>query len=157
MTTKKESLSIDAILARLFISTFKVEERAIADSSKGNISISELHVLRETGMGPERTMTQIARGLKISVSALTIAMNKLEKKGYVRRKRDTEDHRIVKVSLTDSGIEAFKHHDSFHKKMVSEALCQLTAEERKVLKKTLIKLDAHFAREWARHEKAMGR
>jgi DNA-binding MarR family transcriptional regulator len=157
MAAKKEELNIDAILARLFISTFKVEERAIAESSKGKMSISELHVLRETGSGPERTMTQVARGLKISVSALTIAMNKLEKKGYVRRERGTEDHRIVKVSLTDKGREAFDYHDAFHKKMVADALSQLKADERKVLWKTLVKLDAYFAREWARHEKSPGR
>ncbi|MDR2163977.1 MAG: MarR family transcriptional regulator [Clostridiales Family XIII bacterium] len=149
---KKKELGIDAILARLFISTFKIEERAIAESSKGGMSISELHVLREIGMGSERTMTQVARGLKISVSALTIAMNKLEKKLFVRRERDTKDHRIVKVSLTDKGIEAFEYHDAFHKKMVNDALGQLTPDERKVLWKTLIKLDAYFAREWARHE-----
>jgi DNA-binding MarR family transcriptional regulator len=149
---KKEELSIDAILARLFISTFKIEERAIAESSEGRMSISELHVLREIGMGPMRTMTQVARGLKISVSALTIAMNKLETKRYVRRERDTKDHRIVKVSLTDKGIEAFEYHDAFHKRMVNDALGLLTAEERKVLWKTLVKLDAYFAREWARHE-----
>lgn len=150
---KKDELNIDAILARLFISTFKIEERVIAESSKGKMSISELHVLREIGKSAGRTMTQIARGLKISVSALTIAMNKLEKKEYVRRERDTEDHRIVKVSLTAKGLEAFAYHDAFHKKMVKDALEQLTAEEQKVLRKTLVKLDAYFAREWARREK----
>ncbi|MDR1495747.1 MAG: MarR family transcriptional regulator, partial [Clostridiales Family XIII bacterium] len=153
----RRSPDIDAILARLFISTFKIEERAIAESSKGNMSISELHVLREIGVGPTRTMTQIARGLKISVSALTIAMNKLEKKQLVRRERGTEDHRIVKVSLTEKGVEAFEYHDAFHKKMVRDALGKLTAEERKVLWRTLVKLDAYFAREWARHEKKPAR
>jgi DNA-binding MarR family transcriptional regulator len=157
-TTKKtENFNIDAILARLFISTFKIEERAIAESSKGKMSISELHVLREIGNGSERTMTQIARGLKISVSALTIAMNKLEKKGYVRRERSTEDHRIVRVSLTAKGLEAFEYHDAFHKQMVEDALCQLTSSERAVLRKTLVKLDAYFAREWARREKSASR
>ncbi|MDR0519470.1 MAG: MarR family transcriptional regulator [Clostridiales Family XIII bacterium] len=151
---KKDELNIDAILARLFISTFKIEERAIAESSKGKMSISELHVLREIGRGRERTMTQVARGLKISVSALTIAMNKLEKKGLVRRERDTEDHRIVKVSLTGQGLESFEYHDAFHSRMVAEALEQLTLEEQKVLGKTLAKLDAYFAREWVRREKA---
>jgi DNA-binding MarR family transcriptional regulator len=150
MAKQKEHLNIDAILARLFISTFKIEERAIAESSKGRMSISELHVLREIGKGRERTMTQIARGLKISVSALTIAMNKLEKKGLVRRERDTEDHRIVKARLTPEGIEAFEFHDAFHRKMVQDALDQLTKDEQKVLWKTLVKLDAYFAREWAR-------
>jgi DNA-binding MarR family transcriptional regulator len=154
---RQRSLGIDAILARLFISTFKIEERAIAESSKWKMSISELHVLREIGVGSMRTMTQVARGLKISVSALTIAMNKLEKKHYVKRERDTEDHRIVKVSLTDDGVEAFEYHDAFHKRMVDDALSQLSAAEQKVLWKTLVKLDAYFAREWARHEKNAAR
>jgi DNA-binding MarR family transcriptional regulator len=154
MKEKEEQLSIDAILARLFISTFKIEERAIAEASEGKMSISELHVLREIGNGHDRTMTQIARSLKVSVSALTIAMNKLEKKGFVRRERGMEDHRIVNVSLTESGTEAFVYHDAFHKKMIVDALEILSEQERKVLWKTLVKLDAYFAREWTRRENA---
>jgi DNA-binding MarR family transcriptional regulator len=146
----KEELDIDAILARLFISTFKIEERAIAESSEGRMSISELHVLREIGKGEGRTMTQVARGLKISVSALTIAMNKLEKKGLVRRERGTEDHRIVKACLTGEGIKAFDYHDAFHRRMVAAALDNLTSEEQQVLRRALVKLDAYFAREWSR-------
>jgi DNA-binding MarR family transcriptional regulator len=147
---RKDEKAIDAILARLFISTFKVEERAILRASKGAMSLSELHVQREVGAGGVRTMTQIARSLKISVSALTIAMNKLEKKGLVARERDTDDHRIVKAHLTKEGEDAFHYHDAFHREMVRAALDQLTKEEQAVLWKTLVKLDAYFAREWSK-------
>jgi DNA-binding MarR family transcriptional regulator len=144
--------SVDAILARLFITSLKIEERVIAKASDGDLTISELHVLREIGLSNDRIMTQVARGLKISVSALTIAMNKLEKKGYVERERSTEDRRIVKLHLTEKGIEAFKVHGDFHKEMVNSALATLTEEEKRVLLKALTKLDFYFDREWERVE-----
>ncbi|MDR0817793.1 MAG: MarR family winged helix-turn-helix transcriptional regulator [Clostridiales Family XIII bacterium] len=143
-------MSVDAILARLFITCLKIEERVISEESGGTLSISELHVLREIGLGADRAMSQVAHGLKISVSALTIAMNKLEKKGYVVRERSNEDRRIVRLHLTDKGIEAYKLHTDFHTGMVNSALAGLSAEERTVLNKSLAQLESYFYEEWER-------
>ncbi|MDR2610744.1 MAG: MarR family winged helix-turn-helix transcriptional regulator [Clostridiales Family XIII bacterium] len=142
--------TVDEILARLFITTFKIEEKAIAEESKHMLSISELHVLREIGEGKPRTMTQVARGLKISVGALTTAMNKLEAKGFVKRERDAKDRRIVKLHLTDAGCEEFRIHEEFHRNMVNAAIGTLTPEEKAVLLKSLSKLDDWFIAEWSR-------
>ena len=142
--------TIDEILARLFITTLKIEEKTIASESNRTLSISELHVLREIGTGKTKTMSQVAEGLKISVGALTTAVSKLEKKGLVVRKRNTEDKRIVHISLTKGGIENFKMHDKFHKKMVEAALSSLSDEEQDILLKSLTALDDWFIAEWTR-------
>ena len=140
--------TLDEILARLFITTFKIEEKIIASESKKTLSISELHVLREIGTGKTKTMSQVAEGLKISVGALTTAVTKLEKKGLVKRKRNNNDKRIVHISLTKEGIENFKRHDNFHQKMVDAAVASLNDDEKKVLLKSLTSLDEWFIREW---------
>jgi DNA-binding MarR family transcriptional regulator len=145
-----DSKNIDDILTRLFITTLKIEERAIAEGSQRMLSISELHVLREIGSTENPTMSQVARGLKISVSALTIAMNRLEAKGFVVRSRDEKDRRIVNLSLTLPGLQAFRKHDEFHSNMVSAAVDTLTPSEKEVLVKSLTKLDDWFAMEWKR-------
>jgi DNA-binding MarR family transcriptional regulator len=142
--------TIDEILTRLFITTYKIEEKAIAEESNRMLSISELHVLREVGEGEPRTITQVAQGLKISVSALTTAMNKLEAKGFVIRRRDEKDKRIVKLYLTDAGKEGFRIHEEFHKNMVNAAVAALSDNEKEILLKSLSKLDDWFIKEWTR-------
>jgi DNA-binding MarR family transcriptional regulator len=144
----REEKTIDSILAGLFITTLKIEEKVIADQSDHLLSISELHVLREIGIDGTRTMTQVAKGLKISVGALTTAMTKLEKKGYVTRTRDMDDKRIVNLRLTDVGREKFIIHDEFHRGMVNAAISTLTPEEKRVFLKALSKLDDWFVDEW---------
>ncbi|MDR1029191.1 MAG: MarR family transcriptional regulator [Clostridiales Family XIII bacterium] len=145
---KKAEKTVDDILARLFVTTLKIEERAIAANFNNDLSISELHVIREIGIHDSKTMTQVAKGLKISVGALTTAMNKLEQKGYVLRMRDIGDRRIVNVCLTDAGRSAFDAHGAFHKKMVNAALSQLSANEKEVLLTALTRLDDYFIEEW---------
>jgi DNA-binding MarR family transcriptional regulator len=145
---EKEEKTVDTILTRLFVTTLKIEERVITAQFRNDLSISELHVLREIGLGDTKTMTQVANGLKISVGALTTAMNKLEKKGYVTRTRDIGDRRIVNLCLTESGREAFGIHEAFHKKMIEAAISKLTVKERAVLLKTLSQLDDYFIEEW---------
>jgi DNA-binding MarR family transcriptional regulator len=140
--------TVDGILARLLINAYKIEEKMINTNSENILSISELHVLREIGIGEPKTMTQVAKGLKISVGALTTAMNKLESKGYVHRKRDDADKRIVHISLTDIGVTAFENHEDFHKNMIIAAMAALTEEEKDALLKSLTKLDKWFIDEW---------
>jgi DNA-binding MarR family transcriptional regulator len=95
-------------------------------------------------------MTQIANGLKISVGALTTAMNKLEMKGYVIRARDIVDRRIVNISLSDSGKAAHAAHETFHKHMVEAALAGFSANEKAILLKSLSQLDDYFVEEWTK-------
>ena len=56
----KAERTIDSILARLFITTYKIEEKAIVRESARRLSLSELHLLREIGVGRSKTMSQVA-------------------------------------------------------------------------------------------------
>jgi DNA-binding MarR family transcriptional regulator len=144
----KAERTIDSILARLFITTYKIEEKAIARETARRLSLSELHLLREIGVGRSKTMSQVADGLKISVGALTTAVSKLEDKGFVQRRRDLKDKRIVNIELTKRGEKAFEKHETFHENMVGAAIGNLSREEKMVLLKVLRKLEKHFDDEW---------
>jgi DNA-binding MarR family transcriptional regulator len=146
-----EDKTVDNILSKLFVTTLKIEERSIAGKSNYDLSISELHVLREIDSGGfVANMGQVAAGLKISFGALTTSVSKLENKGYVKRERDKTDKRIVLVMLTEKGQEACKAHEEYHRNMVGAAVGTLTPGEKKVLLKSLIKLEAHFDEEWSK-------
>jgi len=131
-------------MVSLFNSVLKMEEDAIKESSRHNLSMTEIHTLAAIGTGKAKTMTQVAASLKISVSTLTVAINKLVDKKYVTRFRVPEDRRIVKIQLTEEGIEAVKEHENFHIKMVSEAISALNEEEQNLLLQSLDNINEFF-------------
>jgi NAD(P)H-dependent flavin oxidoreductase YrpB (nitropropane dioxygenase family)/DNA-binding MarR family transcriptional regulator len=94
------------------------------------LSISEIHVIAEIGVGRAKTMTEIATGLRISLGALTTAVNKLVKKGYAERLGVPEDRRVVKVRLTESGEKAVMEHERFHERLVESVVSRLNEKQR---------------------------
>ncbi|MEG0830159.1 MAG: nitronate monooxygenase [Anaerovoracaceae bacterium] len=120
---------INDILVNLFNMVLKMEEKSIKDSTRHDLSITELHTLVAIGDGRPKTMTQVASILKVNVSTLTVAINRLVKKGYADRFRIPEDRRIVKIRLTEEGVSAVKEHEAFHMEMISEAIAQIPKDE----------------------------
>ena len=120
---------INDILVNLFNVVLKLEEKAIKESTRRDLSLTELHTLVAIGEGKPKTMSQVAASLKISVSTLTAAVNKLVKKGYVDRFRIPEDRRIVKIALTGEGAEAVREHEDFHTAMIKEAISQIPEDQ----------------------------
>ena len=49
-------------------------------------------------------MTEVAEYINAPLNTATGVINRLEKKKLVQRMRDSEDKRIVKISLTEEGI-----------------------------------------------------
>ena len=138
---------LNDILVSLFNNVLKIEEDAIKNSSRHNLSITEIHTLAAIGPGKAKTMTQVAASLKISVSTLTSAINKLVNKKYVNRYRVPEDRRIVKIELTEDGIDAVKEHDDFHKRLVNDVLSELNEEEQAVLFQSLYAINDFFKKQ----------
>ncbi|MDY0395168.1 MarR family transcriptional regulator [Virgibacillus halophilus] len=56
-------------------------------------------------MGPQRA-SQLASSLFVTTGGLTGITDKLVNKGYIDRKRDDQDRRVVYLSLTDKGKKA---------------------------------------------------
>lgn len=138
---------LDEMLTRLFVNAYKIEERAVSELAGHDLSISELHIIKEIPDDIPKTMSVVAQGLRISVGALTIAMNKLVAKGYVKRFRGKTDRRTMKVILTSKGKDAYQKHEEFHKAMIDSAVSILTPEERVALQKAVEKLDDYFLEE----------
>jgi len=138
---------LNDILVSLFNSVLKMEEDAIKNSSKHNLSITEVHTLAAIGTGKAKTMTQVAASLKISVSTLTTAINKLVDKKYVNRFRVSEDRRIVKIELTEEGVEAVREHEVFHRKMIDDVVAELNEDEQGILLQSLDNLHDFFKRQ----------
>ena len=138
--------TLNSILVNLFRAVMDLEQRAIITSEYHDITNNDMHVIEAVGLGEPKNMSAIAKVLSVTMGTLTIAMNSLVKKGYVKRTRGKEDRRVVYISLSEKGKGAYQHHEKFHRHMIDEILKDLTEEETEALMKSLTKLDQWFRR-----------
>ena len=138
--------TLNETLVNLFRDVLEIEQKALATSEFQDLTNNDLHVIEAIGMDQPKNMSSIAKVLSVTVGTLTIAMNSLVKKGYVKRTRGKEDRRVVYISLSEKGKGAYQHHERFHRHMIDEILRDLTAEETEALMKSLTKLDQWFHR-----------
>jgi DNA-binding MarR family transcriptional regulator len=64
--------------------------------------------------------------------------------GYVLRTRSERDKRVVYLTLTDRGKQAFDHHRNFHEQMIANVKATLSEEELAILVRALYHLDEYF-------------
>ena len=91
--------TINDVLVRLFNEIMDREEKAIITEEFKDISNNDMHIIEAIGIEEPRNMSTVAKSLSVTVGTLTIAVNSLVKKGYVKRVRSEEDRRVVLLSL----------------------------------------------------------
>lgn len=89
-------------------------------------------------------MSEVANRLMITPSTLSTSVNRLIQKGFVKSERSKEDRRVVLLSLTEKGQEAFRIHEEFHKKMINQILIQTNFNEDELLIQSLKNLMEFF-------------
>lgn len=136
--------TINDVLVRLFNEIMDREEKAIITEEFKDISNNDMHIIEAIGIEEPRNMSTVAKSLSVTVGTLTIAVNSLVKKGYVKRVRSEEDRRVVLLSLPEKGRRAYQHHAQFHKQMVEAVMQNMTEEELSVLVRALQNLSAFF-------------
>ena len=145
---------LNTALTGVFNSITKIEERSLRLFGRPDLSMSEVHLIEAAGKNrPEgSSITEIAAELDITLSSVTISINKLAKKGYVLKTRSQNDGRMVFVRLTPLGRKIDNAHRYFHRQMARSASAGFTDAERrsllagteklgKFLKETLKKLE----------------
>ena len=132
------------LLVKLFNEIINIEEKAIITEEFKDISNNDMHIIEAIGLDEPRSMSSVAKDLSVTVGTLTIAINNLVKKAYVKRVRSEKDRRVVLISLTEKGVKAYHHHANFHDEMIKATLNGLNEEQTKVLVKALTNLSAFF-------------
>ena len=139
---------LNHFLVEVFNDILKAEAFLVTRSEFKNLSLRELHVIEavcnaEVNQTDNRATT-IANTLRVTAGTLTTSVSLLEKKGYLLRKKDEKDKRVVRIYSTDLGKAANKEHEYFHETMVDYILNELTDEEVDVFVKSLSKVGAFF-------------
>lgn len=141
------------LMLQIFNMVVKTEETALKETANShNLSVAEMHTLVAVGKHDPDTMTNIASKLLINVSTLSIAINKLEKKGYVERIRTEEDRRVVRIKLTNKGRKALETHEKFYFDMVEEACGDMDEQEKRIFIQSLENMSEFFMQKLSSYE-----
>ena len=109
-----------------------------------NLTLGRFHVLRVIIESQPVSMGEIHEELHMANSTVTVIVDYLHEAGLVKRKRDTEDRRVVLLEITDEGREIMesllKKRQDFMKKSLLDM--QDSAEElAQLLEKLLNKVE----------------
>lgn len=137
-------LHLDDLLSGTFQSVLQIEEASLKSKFTRGLTITDVHTIVAVGLYEHNPMNVAASRLNVTMATLTIAINKLERLGFVRRERDAVDRRKVLLALTCAGRKVYRAHRLFHERMIGEALAELTEEEQRVLASALMKVKMFF-------------
>lgn len=90
------------------------------------------------------TMAEIANKIGRDKSTVTALIDKLVKIGYVIKERDTEDTRVVYVTLTEKGYELEPIFEAVSAKLLEVFYLGISEEEKEELTKILNKIYSNF-------------
>ena len=92
------------------------------------MSRTEVGVLRNLNAGSRR-ITELASEERVTQPAITLLVNRLEERGWVKRFADPSDGRAVLVSLTPVGEGVFEQLRAEYRALLHEEMAMLDDSE----------------------------
>lgn len=148
------SFKLNDILVDTFNKILQYEEDLIKHSENIDLTIGEMHLIETVGKKDNlrKTISDLAQAQNVSLPSMTIAINKLFKKGYVVKEKSVHDGRVVYVRLTKKGLRIDRIHHYFHRRMVDEVAKEMSDHEKEVLIQGIEKLNHFFKK---KHQEAI--
>jgi DNA-binding MarR family transcriptional regulator len=75
-------------------------------------------------------LTRLAAHMGVTLSTMSLAVDRLARSGYVLRTRDPKDARRVQLRLTNDGVRIKRAQSVLEPELVEQLLDQLTPNER---------------------------
>ncbi|BFH72786.1 MarR family transcriptional regulator [Sulfurisphaera javensis] len=94
------------------------------EAEKFGLSYTEVQVLYFLKNG-EKNVTSLANFADVNKSTMVEVLDKLEKRGYIIRERDSEDRRVVIVKITDEGKKVLEEVRGKYKELILSLLSKV--------------------------------
>jgi MarR family transcriptional regulator, organic hydroperoxide resistance regulator len=93
------------------------------------------------------TQTEIADWLKISPSAATKVIKRLEQEGYLERRSDEKDDRVSRVFIRPAGLAVIEDVESTFKRLDDKTFMGFTKDELNSFGNYLVRIQENLQRE----------
>lgn len=125
----------------------KVNRLIVLEMSKHGIEgivTSHGDIINALFKKPRLTMAEIAEKIGRDKSTVTVLVDKLVRFGYVTKERDTEDTRVVYVTLTQKGHELKPIFEAISRELLDVFYLDISEKEKEELCKILNKIYNNF-------------
>ncbi len=125
---------------KLMRATESITARIHRHLTSVGLTLSQFAVLEALyHLGP-LYQTEIGKKLLRSSGNITMVIDNLEKRGYVKRERKKEDRRFMMVRLTDEGFELIRKLFPLHATVIAREMSVLSESEQDTLAQLCKKL-----------------
>ncbi|AGJ61879.1 MarR family winged helix-turn-helix transcriptional regulator [Saccharolobus islandicus] len=138
----KEIESKELEVLRIMSIIYKEINREALKRIGEDLSPLDVGIIKTLSISPY-TPAKIASILGVSKSAMTYAVDRLEKLGLVVRTRSEKDRRVIQLELTEKGKEILLKAEKIYSEVTREKLNVLSEEEISTLIQILQKLVSH--------------
>jgi DNA-binding MarR family transcriptional regulator len=115
--------------------------RRLRQQSDGETSPTQLAALATIERLGTVTLGELAASERVQPPTITAAVDRLERRGLVRRRPDAEDRRVVRAEITGEGRKLLARHRSRKTAYLAKRLEALDAADRAVLEGAVRVLD----------------
>lgn len=94
--------------------------------------------------------------LKIDKTSTTKAIQKLETEGYIERKKDLNDKRVIHLYPTEKGLESYDYIINEENKNIAICLKDLSEDEKNIVTELIMKMSKNIELEWKSSKLILG-
>ncbi len=110
------------------------------------LSPMQIHLLFFLKNKNSITMTELASQFKILKQQLTFLTNKLEENGFIERKHDQKDRRLIKIFITQDGLDYLSKQQKLALEMTIHKFEKLSEEDVRKLHDAILTISEIAAR-----------
>lgn len=119
----------------------RVMKRAKSKYEEFDLNRSQASILFTLHQRSSMSQKDLAESLNMTPPSITSAIRKMEKDGYISRKQDESDQRVMRLALTEKGESCIQNV-----KKVAEEMCELifrgmSPEEIMLFRRLLIQIN----------------
>ncbi|MEO2258645.1 MarR family winged helix-turn-helix transcriptional regulator [Paenibacillus amylolyticus] len=109
-----------------------------------NLYVGQDNLLSRLWLGDGVTQMQLCEHLKCEPPTVTNMVKSLEQNGFIYRKRDEHDARVMRIFLTDKGRELEKPVESKWREQQEKLLHSILPEERLILRELMKRMERNL-------------
>jgi len=118
--------------------TYHMAQKQCRDALRGSgLTQPQFEVLAQIHGEEGIPLTRIGENLLVTGGNITGIVDRLEKTGLVKRKRDKEDRRIIRAFFTAKGKKVYQQATPAYDRFLKKAFGELSAAEHGRLQKSL--------------------
>jgi DNA-binding MarR family transcriptional regulator len=152
----KEEKKIAAEIEEIFLQLTEMLCEHVSDSSympadKTSFNITEHFLIEFLGKESFASMSKLSQIVHVAPTTMTSIVDRLIRRGYLKRRRAEQDRRKVLVALSEKGKQFYYHHHHESIKIYVHFLSTLPDKGKKFYQNlSEIKRNLHYLKEYLR-------